>query len=267
MLQLDPLRIFFQAINFLVLVFLLYRLLFRPVMKAVRERSAKVKTLVESAERERREAERLRRELEEQRQRLEIETNEMISQARQRAEEEHRAIIEAARQEAEQIIAEARAQADRERYQLVSQNYEEMLNIILDLSGRMIGRVLPDAAHEALVNQLSERIYELGRESMAQVETFRRSMAGREADALVTTARPLSPEQQGQLLRTLTALADRHVNMRIEQDPELVAGIRVRMGDLVIDNSILGELERLREAVSRVLQEQLRHGSSVPSTS
>lgn len=256
MLQLDPLRILFQAINFLVLVLLLYRLLFRPVMTAARERSARTKALIESAEQEREEAKTLRRDLEEQRQRVEMETDEMISRARQRAEEEHRAIVEAARQEGEEIIAEAQAQAQRERYQLISQHYEAVLNVILDLSGRMVGRVLPDATHEALVNQLSERIYQLGRESMAQVETLRRSLAGREADALVTTARSLSPEQQGQLARTLTALADRHVNLRIEQDPKLVAGLRVRMGDLVIDNSIHGELERLREAVSHVLQER-----------
>jgi len=265
MLQLDPLRILFQALNFLVLVFLLYRLLFRPVMRAVRHRRAEVKTLIEGAERERKEAETVRRELEERRQRAELETNEMISRARQRAEEEHWAIVEAARQEAEQIIADARAQAQRERYQLISQHYEAMLNLILDLSGRMIGHVLPDATHEALVSQLSERIYQLGRESMAQVETFRRSMAGREADALVTTAHSLSSEQQGQLARTLTVLADRHVNLRIEQDSELVAGLRVRMGDLVMDNSIHGELERLREAVKYVFQEQLQREGSTPS--
>ena len=260
MLQIDPLRILFQAINFLVLVFLLYRLLFRPVMKAVGERSARTKALIESAQREREEAQALRRDFEERRQRVEAEADEMVSQARQRAEEEHRAIVEAARQEAEEVIGEARAQAHRERYQLISQHYEAVLDAILDVSGRLVGRVVPDAGHDALVSQLSERIYQLGRESMAQVETFRRSLVGREADALLTTARPLSPEQQGQLARTLTALADRHVNLRIEQDPELVAGLRVRMGDMMIDNSIGGELERLRDAVRHVLEERLQHG-------
>jgi len=260
MLQIDPLRILFQAINFLVLVFLLYRLLFRPVMAAVRERSARTQALIKSAEQEREEAMGLRRELEERRRSVEIEADDVVSQARHRAEEEHRAILEAAREEAQQLIADARAQAQRERQQTLSQQYEAMLDVMLDVSGRLIGRVVPDVTHDALVNQVSERIYQLGRESMAQVEAFRRSMAGREPDALVTTARGLSPEQQGQLARTLTALADRHVNVRIEQDAELVAGIRVRMGDLVIENSVQGELERLREAVNHVFEEQLQYG-------
>jgi F-type H+-transporting ATPase subunit b len=259
MLQIDPLRILFQAVNFLILVFLLYRLLFKPVMTAVHERSAQTQALIRRAEQEREEAEALRRELEDRRRSVENEADDILSQARQRAEEEHRAILEAAREEAEQVVNEARAQAQREREQTMSQHYEAMLNVILDVSGRLIGRVLPDATHDALINQVSERIYQLGRESMAQVEALRRSMAGREPDVLVTTPRSLSTEQQGQLARTLTALADRHVNLRIEQDPELVAGIQVRMGDLVIENSVQGELGRLREAVNHVFEEQLQY--------
>jgi F0F1-type ATP synthase delta subunit len=38
-----------------------------------------------------------------------------------------------------------------------------------------------------------------------------------------------------------------------------VAGIRLRMGDLVIENSIQGELERLREAVNHMLEERMQH--------
>jgi ATP synthase F0 subunit b len=259
MLQIDLMRVLFQIINFLVLVFLLYRLMFRPVMKAVRERSDRMQALIESAEQEQQEAKALQGELEEQRRRVEMEADEIISQARQRAEEEHQAILEAARHEAEQLIAEARAEAQGQREQTVSEYNEAMLDLLLDVSGRLIGRVMPDVTHDALVGQISERILALGRESMGQVEAFRRSIAGREPDALVISARGLSPEQQGQLARTLTALADRHVNLRIEQDPELVAGIRLRMGDLVIENSIQGELERLREAVNHMLEERLQH--------
>jgi F-type H+-transporting ATPase subunit b len=262
LLQLDPLRILFQAINFLILVFLLYRLLFRPVVAAVRQRRAEVRQLIEDAERERSEAETLRHELEERRQQAEAEADEIVAEARTQAEEERQAIVGAAQEEAEQIIAEARTQARRERQRIISEHYEAILNVILDVSGRVIGRVVPNETHDALVMHLSDRIYELGRESMGEVEAFRRSLGDREPDALVTTARPLSQEQQGQLVRTLTALADRHVNFRIEQDPELIAGLQVRMGDLVIENSVEGELHRLQDAVAQVFEEQFEGQSA-----
>jgi F-type H+-transporting ATPase subunit b len=259
MLQIDLLRVLFQAINFLVLVLLLYRLMFRPVVRAVRERSARTQALIERAEEERQEVMALKGQLEDRQRHAEEEADEVIERARQRAEEEHSAIVDAARREAEQLVADAQNEARGARQQTVSEHSEAMLDLMLDVSGRLVGRVVPDATHAALVGQISERIYELGRESMSQVEAFRRSIAGREPDALVTTARALSAEQQGQLARTLTALADRHVNLRIEEDPRLVAGIRLRMGDLVIENSIQGELERLREAVNHMLQERLQH--------
>jgi F-type H+-transporting ATPase subunit b len=259
MLEIDPLRILFQAINFLILVFLLYRLLFRPVVSAVRERSARTEALIRSAQEERDRAKALQGELEERQRRAEVQADEIVTQARQQAAEEQRALLDAAREEAERLISEARAEVRRERQQTIAQYYDSMLDLLLDVSGRLIGRVMPDVTHDALVNQISERIYELGRESMAQVEAFRRSIAGREPDALVISPRALTPEQQGQLARTLTALADRHVNLRIEQDPQLVAGVRLRMGDLVIENSIQGELERLRAAVMHMFEERLQN--------
>jgi F-type H+-transporting ATPase subunit delta len=73
----------------------------------------------------------------------------------------------------------------------------------------------------------------------------------------VTTAEPLSSEQQGELARTLTALADRNVDIQMETDPDLAAGMRLRLGDIVVDNSIEGRLEELREQVSEALEERL----------
>ena len=73
----------------------------------------------------------------------------------------------------------------------------------------------------------------------------------------MTTARPLSPEQQSELARTFTALADRHVDVEVNTDPEMGAGVRVRIGDIVIDNSIAGRLQELREEASELVEERL----------
>ena len=59
------------------------------------------------------------------------------------------------------------------------------------------------------------------------------------------------------LARTFSALADRNVNLDIDIDPALVAGARVRLGDLVIDNSLSGELNALETGVERDLRERL----------
>ena len=72
----DWFTVFAQAVNFLVLVFLLKRFLYRPIMKAVREREQKIAASLEDAEQARREARDRVRELEQE--------NEALKQARER---------------------------------------------------------------------------------------------------------------------------------------------------------------------------------------
>jgi F0F1-type ATP synthase delta subunit len=45
--------------------------------------------------------------------------------------------------------------------------------------------------------------------------------------------------------------------MEIEVDPDLVAGIRVRMGDLVVENSLAMELDELKSDVVASLEESI----------
>ncbi|MBU1879330.1 MAG: F0F1 ATP synthase subunit delta, partial [Chloroflexi bacterium] len=109
------------------------------------------------------------------------------------------------------------------------------------------------------VKQLNDRIWELGRSEMRQVEAIRRSVSGRTPTIHVDTARALSPEQQGQLVRTFSALADHNVQLDLKTDPALALGLRIRMGDLVVDNSIRAQLDDLRVEVSAALREPTSH--------
>jgi F-type H+-transporting ATPase subunit b len=257
MLNLDIWTIAFQIINFLALVAALYYLLFRPVMRNVKERAAEKEQLARESAQERQEAARLHAELETRLAHADEGTAAIIATARERAEAERKALLQETQAEVERILVEAHADAHRLRQQAVDESHDNLLDAILEISGWAISRTAPPEAHDALVQQLSDRIWELGRSEMERVETFRRSLGDRTPTAYVTTARPLSPEQQGLLARTFTALADRHVNLELKTDPSLAAGIQVRLGDTLVDHSIGGQLAELRETVSMALKEHL----------
>ncbi len=257
MLNLDAWTIASQIINFLALTAALYYFLFRPAMRNVAQRAAEKERLLRELAQERQEATRLRVELEERLAKADQETTPIITRAREQAEVEREALLQEAQAEIERFLTEARADAQRLRQQAVDESHDDMLDAILEISGSMIGRAAPPEVHDALVQQLSDRIWELGRSEMERVETFRRSLGDRTPTAYVTTARPLSPEQQGLLARTFTALADRHVNLELKTDPALAVGIQVRLGDTIVDHSIAGQLADLREAVSTTLKERM----------
>lgn len=259
MLNLDFATIAFQIANFLALTALLYYFLFQPVMSRVKERRAEKERLAREMAQDREEAEKLRAELEARLAEAEEEADEIIAEAQKRAEEERAALLEETHEEVERILAEAHTDAHRLHRQAVEQFHEELLDAILDISGQVIGRIAPPEVHDKLAQQLNDRIWELGRSDMKRVETFRLSLGDRAPTAYVTSARDLSSEQQGELARTLTALADRHVNLELKTDASLAAGLQVRLEDIVVDSSIAGQLDELRDKVTEALKERMRN--------
>ena len=63
------------------------------------------------------------------------------------------------------------------------------------------------------------------------------------------SARPLSPADRDRLRARLAAFAGAGVEMDEAQDPDLLGGVAVRLGDWVLDSSLSGRLENLKEAI------------------
>jgi F-type H+-transporting ATPase subunit delta len=66
-----------------------------------------------------------------------------------------------------------------------------------------------------------------------------------ELDVQVTSAVPMNAEQQGKLAEALKKRFKRDVRISAGVDPNLLGGAVIRAGDLVIDGSIHGRLQRL----------------------
>jgi F-type H+-transporting ATPase subunit delta len=64
--------------------------------------------------------------------------------------------------------------------------------------------------------------------------------------ATVTTPEPLSQRELAAVKKRVEQLAGAHVELSTATDPTLLGGLRVRIGDLQIDASVSGRLERLR---------------------
>lgn len=253
--ELDIGTILIQLANFGILAVALYFVLFRPMMRQIKAQEAERERVAREAAQDRQEAERLRITLEDRLASVEEEAVAIVTRAREQAESERAELLAEAQAEAERILLDAHTSAGQLGAQTADELHDQLLATILEISGQVVGRAAPPELHDLLIQQLCDRIWEMGRSEMDQVETFRHSLGDREPTAHVTVTRPLSVEQQGLLARTLTALADRHVNLEVKTDPELAAGMRVRLGDMVIDNSIAGKLDELRESVAQALRE------------
>ena len=83
------------------------------------------------------------------------------------------------------------------------------------------------------------------RRSLAHFE-FLRSQAENTVDVEVVSAVPLDAAQSEKLKQALDKRLKATVHMKNTVDPGLLGGAVIRAGDLVIDGSLKGRLERLR---------------------
>ena len=68
-------------------------------------------------------------------------------------------------------------------------------------------------------------------------------------DVLLTSAVKLDDEYTQKLKTLLATKLDRKTNVHCELDESLLGGLLIRTGDTVIDGSVKGELNRLKEAL------------------
>lgn len=77
-----------------------------------------------------------------------------------------------------------------------------------------------------------------------------RAEAEKVVQAEVVSAFPLSQEQQAGIVAALKKRLGREVSLKSSTDETMVGGAVIRAGDLVIDGSITGHLDRLANALS-----------------
>ena len=68
----------------------------------------------------------------------------------------------------------------------------------------------------------------------------------------VTSAAPLSPEQQRALQESLSKATGKTVELSVDVDPELIGGVVARIGSTVYDGSVRTQLKKLRQELTEV---------------
>lgn len=257
LLEIDLVTILAEIINFLVLAVALYFLLFKPMMKRINKRAVEKEKSLQEAQEKEVEAEEKLNTIEERLSNLDSEIESRLESAFQKAQIERESLLKATQDEAEKILSEAENEAAKRQKQEMEELHERLVDTILDISSQILTKTSPDSVHEKLVEELNAEIWDMGKNDMRQVRTIRDSLAERTPTVHVIAAKELSPEQQRSLVRTFSALADSNVNMEIEVDPKLISGLRVRIGDLVVENTLAMELDELKDEVVKSLEESI----------
>jgi F-type H+-transporting ATPase subunit b len=234
-----------EILNFLVLVWILKRFLYRPVQELVARRREKIEQQMHSALQTRESAEALQRQYETRLADWERE--------RQGARDGLQRELDAQRTQRLRLLdaelAERREKAqvlDARERQAARQDLEVRA---LELGAAFAARLLQRAAGA----ELEQRLVSLALEDLAAMppgerQTLAEALQDTESEAEALSAYPLSQDLRQALSAALTELAGRPVGCRFGEDPELIAGLRLRLDSRVLHANLRDELKAFAES-------------------
>ncbi|MCA9706824.1 MAG: ATP synthase F0 subunit B [Myxococcales bacterium] len=145
-------------INFAVLMWILNKILFQPLINRTRDKHDAVKSEIDKATAAREEAESVLSEYKERLDRLDDEIAELMADAKRKAEADRKRILEAAEHEAEQIKAAAKAAAEREAGARRRQLEAEIVDRAVERAEALIRQGITPADQRGMVDRYVEQL-------------------------------------------------------------------------------------------------------------
>ncbi len=120
---------------------------------------------------------------------------------------------------------------------------------VMDVIASVVNTPLGDIARNLLSTVIANGRLTVLPEIASQFHVLVNERSG-VSDAQVFSAFEIAPEQLGQLVNTLEKRFGRKLNAIVQIEPELIGGIRVVVGDEVLDTSVKARLEQMKVALA-----------------
>ncbi len=127
-------------------------------------------------------------------------------------------------------------------------SYQQKADLLLDIGNEVCADGVPDAARNFITLLAQNRRLEVLPQIVVQFEKLR-AEAEKTLQAELISAFPVSDKQRDTIAAGLQARLKRQVALECKVDQSLLGGAIIRAGDLVIDGSVRGQLQRLTTAL------------------
>lgn len=175
------------------------------------------------------------RQYKEQMARAKTEAEQLVGQARQEADASKSKLLDEAHKESERIVQQAMQSRDAIRKELEQQ----MEARALERACELIQEVLPGQIRQEIQAHWVDELLRNGLAQLEQVKTQEEI-----AEARVVSAFPLNPEQRKLLRERLKEKFRRELAIHEEANPQLVAGLTITLGSLVLDGSLASKVQQ-----------------------
>lgn len=231
-----------QIFNFAILFVILRAWVFNPIVGLLETRRETIAQGVEDARiaaearaNAEKEAESILAEAQRQ-------ANEKVREAVGRAEEVELELRTEAEKEATKIREAALGDAEQEKAQALGELRGQIAALAIAAAQKVIGESLDEKRQRGLIDEFFSGIKK-GKLVLIEGE----EIAG--AAAEITSALPLTEKEQEVVRKDVISKVGKNATISFRVDPSIMGGLIVRVGDRVLDGSVAGKLDELRQTL------------------
>ena len=231
-----------QILNFAIIFVVLRVWVYKPILGLLERRRERIAQGLEDA----RVAAEARANAEKEAQAIlgqaQADANQRVRESAERAEQVAREIHAAAEKDAAAVREAAAGEAEQARSAALGELRGQVAALAIAAAQKLIGESLDEKRQRHLVQEFFSGIKD-GRVVVLEGETLQG------ASAEVTSALPLTEAEQDTVRKQLAKPLGAGAPLSFRVNPAILGGLVIRVGDKVIDGSVAGKLEGLRQSL------------------
>ncbi|MGA8171931.1 MAG: hypothetical protein WB816_14010 [Methylocystis sp.] len=239
-----------QALNFIILVWLLKRFLYKPILDAIDAREKRIAAELADADAKRAEAQRERDAYLHKNEELDGRRAGLLQQATEAAEAERQRLLGEARQAADALSAQRQEALKSETNNLRRAIGERAQREVFAIARKVLNDLATMTLEDRMADLFIRRMREL--DNLARMDLAEVLKASREP-ALVRSAFELPLPRRAEIQKALGEIFSAEIPLRFETAPELAAGIELFASGRKVGWSISQYLASLEEEVAELL--------------
>ncbi|HXX74526.1 MAG TPA: F0F1 ATP synthase subunit delta [Nitrospiraceae bacterium] len=244
-MELDWTTFILELINFLVLMWILNRFLYKPVMNVIAQRKAAIQRTLSDAQVTRSDAQALQTQYENRLEEWEQEREKARAQLREEITAERSRLLEDLRAELSQEREKAAVVEQRRMKEFMQQTEVTAIAQGSTFASRLLSRLRGPELERKIVDMVMQDLPHL---PDAQRQVIRSTPIGMGLTMKVTSAYPLDKAQREVISKACRTLAGQDVSCEFLEDRDLIAGLRISVGSWVLRANVQDELRFFTES-------------------
>lgn len=247
-----------QLVNFLILLWLLKRFLYQPVLKALDEREKKIAAELEHAASVEAEAAQEKAAWQKKNDEFAQQRQQMMKQATDEAATRRSELLDEARQEYDALHSRLLETLKREETEREEETERRVNDEIFSVAGKLLAELADESLEARIIEKFCHKLDAGGSEIAEQLA----GQDGAPKQAVVRSTFPLMPEQRERVTGTIEKLIGSETPLSFEQSDKSGCGIELCVDGLCVSWHFQAALDALKRAADEYREHEPDEGAA-----